>query len=186
MHTYRVMHVSSELVSSDVNMVTLLMTVRSAQEVWFIGWGVHCCVDHTSWAHRQTHTYIHTPPNAAEVTPLSDDTSYYVVQSCRLITAFQESHMCLHDSVWSRGCSTEPHTVDWGEWTCTFGHSPWGCQQYTYCWYVALYTISYAAIHLCICLLYNIRMIDCVDYMMQKKGLPLRKLSASKAFHLSF
>ena len=110
------MHVSSELVSSDVNMVTLLMTVRSAQEVWFIGWGVHCCVDHTSWAHRQTdtHTHIHTPPNAAEVTPLSDDTSYYVVQSCRLITAFQEG---LHDSVWSRGCRKETHTVDWGEWT---------------------------------------------------------------------
>ena len=72
------------------------------------------------------------------------------------------------------------------QWIEESGNAPWGCQQYTYCWYVALYTISYAAIHLCICLLYNIRMIDCVDYMMQKKGLPLRKLSASKAFHLSF
>ena len=57
--------------------------------------------------HTDRHTHIH--PNAAELIPVSDNTSYYVVQSCRLITAFQEG---LHDSVWSRGCSTEPHTVD--------------------------------------------------------------------------
>ena len=84
----------------------------------------------------QTDTHIHTPPNAAEVTALSDNTSYYVIQSYRLITAFQEG---LHDSVWSRGCRKEPHTVNWGEWTRVERSNKYKqTKQYTIIWLCTL------------------------------------------------